>query len=515
MQKYCKFTYLRTYKIIFLIGTLNAELSNTLDFQRALIFQGGGSLGAYDAGVYKATYELLSERDVKLGRKGKPLFHIVAGTSIGAMNAALLVSYVRENKSWRGSADRLIEFWEYMATESFMDVIPGFNEWWNYWRNYWHFFNKDLASSESATRYYGTKQFMLKGVPRVFSLSKTLEDRRFLDPVNTWYLYSNEPLKKSLEKFAKFPIATSYQNNEPRLLLVSVDVQEGTAVVFDSYEKEDGTRKTEYGQYGPEFRRGGNDGEGYEHVISHNIGIEVDFVLASGSVPVNYDYTKLVVEDFNERQKIKSENEKRKENGNSLTTTKKVRYFWDGGIIANTPLREAVIEHRRYWNSIRKSKVPPLRAFIVNVHPIKQDSLPADYDALVDRKNDLTYHDRTLFDERMAIMITDYVNIINHLMKLAEDNKASRASIDNILKQQADTRNFSTGKHLKYSDLVEHMVSVEQVIRIERRNDTHTIANKTFDFSSPTIRQLIEDGYKETLDQEKRILQVWDAEHPR
>jgi NTE family protein len=84
---------------------------------------------------------------------------------------------------------------------------------------------------------------MLRGVPKVFSLSKTLEDRRFLDPVNTWYLYS-------LEKFAKFPIATSYQNNEPRLLLVSVDVQEGSTVVFDSYEKEDGTRKTEYGRYG-------------------------------------------------------------------------------------------------------------------------------------------------------------------------------------------------------------------------------------------------------------------------
>ena len=485
-------------------------MNTTTRFQRALVFQGGGSLGAYEAGVYKATYELLSERDVKLGRVGKPLFHIVAGTSIGAMNAAVLVSYVKENKSWQGSADRLTEFWEYMATESFMDIIPGFNEWWNYW----HYFNNDLASSESARRYYGTKQFMLRGVPKVFSLSKTLEDRRFLDPVNTWYLYSNEPLKRSLEKFAKFPITTSYQNNEPRLLLVSVDVQEGSTVVFDSYEKEDGTRKTEYGRYGPEFAKGPNDREGYEHVISHNDGIEVDFVLASGSVPVNYDYTKLRVEDSKGRHGIKSENEKQKEDENSLIT-KKVRYFWDGGIIANTPLREAVIEHRRYWVSVRKSEVPPLRVFIVNVHPIKQDSLPAEYDALVDRKNDLTYHDRTLFDERMAIMITDYVNIVNSFIKLAEDNKVKKALVDNILEQQAETRNFSTGKHFKYADLIEHMVSVEQVIRIERQNDTHTIANKTFDFSRATIRQLIRDGYEETLEQETKILQVWDSEHSR
>jgi NTE family protein len=470
-------------------------LNTTNRFQRALVFQGGGSLGAYEAGVYKATYELLSERDIKLGREGKPLFHIVAGTSIGAMNAAVLVSYVKENKSWQGSADRLTEFWEYMATESFMDIIPGFNEWWNYWR----YFNKDLASSESARRYYGTKQFMLRGVPKVFGLSKTLEDKRFLDPVNTRYLYSNEPLKRSLEKFAKFPIATSYQNNEPRLLLVSVDVQEGSTVVFDSYEKEDGTRKTQYGRYGPEFAREPNNREGYEHVISHNDGIEVDFVLASGSVPVNYDYTKLRVEDTNVRH----------------GTTKKVRYLWDGGIIANTPLREVVIEHRRYWDSVRKSEVPPLRAFIVNVHPIKQDSLPVDYDALVDRKNDLTYHDRTLFDERMALMINDYVNIVNSLIKLAEDNKVKKALVDNILEQQADTRHFATGQHLKYADLVEHMVSVEQVIRIERQNDVHTIANKTFDFSSTTIRQLMRDGYEEALEQESRIIHVWDSEHPR
>jgi hypothetical protein len=46
-------------------------------------------------------------------------------------------------------------------------------------------------------------------------------------------------------------------------------------------------------------------------------------------------------------------------------------------------------------------------------------------------------------------------------------------------------------------------------------NDTHTIANKTFDFSSTTIKQLIRDGYEETLEQETKILQVWDSEHPR
>jgi predicted acylesterase/phospholipase RssA len=337
-----------------------------------------------------------------------------------------------------------------------------------------------------------------------------LTDKTFLDPSNVWYLYSNGPLKQSLEKFAKFPIATSYEKKEPRLLLVAVDVQEGSTVVFDSYEKADGSRKTEYGRYGMEYAHNGN--EGFEHVIRYNNGIEVEFVLASGSVPVNYDYTKLMVENYSNKHKIKSENEAKKKSQSGKTVNKKERYFWDGGIIANTPLREAILEHRKYWHYVRKSEVPLLRAFIINVHPIKQEYLPANYDGVVDRKNDLTYHDRTLFDERMAIMVTDYVNIIKSLIKLANDNKIRKDLVDNILQQQALTRNFMTGKHFTYADLTEYMVSVDLVVRVERKNDIHTIANKTFDFSNATIRQLIKDGYEEALDQSSKILQKWLSE---
>jgi NTE family protein len=481
-------------------------LKSTNDFQRALIFQGGGSLGAYEAGAYKAFYELASERDKIIGREDKPLFDIVAGTSIGAMNASVLVSYVKEEKTWRGSAERLIEFWEHLATESVIDQMPGFTQWWDYW----HYLNNVVATSESARRYYNTKQFILKGVPNVFKPSQTFTDKTFLDPSNVWYLYSNGPLKQSLEKFAKFPIATSYEKREPRLLLVAVDVQEGSTVVFDSYEKVDGSRKTEYGRYDMEYAHNGN--EGFEHVIRYNNGIEVEFVLASGSVPVNYDYTKLMVENYSNKHKIKSENEDKKKNQGRKTINKKARYFWDGGIIANTPLREAVMEHRRYWHYVRKSEPPLLRAFIINVHPIKQEYLPANYDGVVDRKNDLTYHDRTLFDERMAIMITDYVNIIRNLIKLTEDTKIKKTLVDNILQQQALSRNFMTGKHFTYADLIQGMVSVDLVVRVERKNDIHTIANKTFDFSNTTIRQLIKDGYEEALDQGTKILQQWISE---
>jgi NTE family protein len=64
--------------------------------ERALVLQGGGSLGAYEAGAYRALYDGLSKKDANERKKGKSTFDIVAGTSIGAINAAVLVSY-----SWR------------------------------------------------------------------------------------------------------------------------------------------------------------------------------------------------------------------------------------------------------------------------------------------------------------------------------------------------------------------------------------------------------------------------------
>ena len=54
---------------------------------RALILQGGGALGAFQAGAFKALYEKLTREDKENGNERRPLFDIVAGTSIGAINA--------------------------------------------------------------------------------------------------------------------------------------------------------------------------------------------------------------------------------------------------------------------------------------------------------------------------------------------------------------------------------------------------------------------------------------------
>lgn len=48
--------------------------------QRALIFQGGGSLGAYEAGVFRTLYDKISDIDNKSKNKNRLLFDIITGS---------------------------------------------------------------------------------------------------------------------------------------------------------------------------------------------------------------------------------------------------------------------------------------------------------------------------------------------------------------------------------------------------------------------------------------------------
>jgi predicted acylesterase/phospholipase RssA len=496
-------------------GNNNNIITNIPAKERALVLQGGGSLGAYEAGAYKALYEWLSEKDKKEGRKKSPTFDIIAGTSIGAMNAAVLTSYVVENGTYEGSAERLIDFWNYLSKESIADANPWFKSWWDYL----HSISKSIATGEAARRYYSAKEFAISGVPNVFSPLTPMPDKKFFDLYyNTWYRFSNKPLKRSLEKFAKFPIATSYEENQPRLILVSVDVADGLPVTLDSYAKEDGSRKTEYGRY----IKHDNKEIGFERVIRYNDGISSDQVMASGCYPVNFDYASLEVESYyepinknNNPDSFLRSNSENSSNGNSSRAgastppdrvfrehyIKETRYFWDGGMMSNTPLSQLILLHRNYWYKARglKDKVPTLDTCVINVHPTRQKEIPTDHDGVVNRNYDITFSDRSHKEEEVLLLISDYVDLVRDLIRIARDNGVKDKVIDNLLNQRTKYHGLSLRPRLN-KDIVEGRFDISEIIRIERKNDEHTISDKTFDFSSGTIRHLLNNGYKDTMD---------------
>jgi NTE family protein len=213
----------------------------------------------------------------------------------------------------------------------------------------------------------------------------------------------------------------------------------------------------------------------------------------------------LAVDGQDRNDSLAREDDNRSSN---ISSSSGVRFFWDGGLLANTPLRQTYIAHRQYWLRVRKTEdnMPRLKFGIINLHPAKQKYLPSDYDGVVDRKNDIIYHDRTEFDQYVALLVSDYTTLAESLIRLAEENGVSKEALQKILNEKPKATFFATGKQGKYYDLVKGKVDVDFVVRLERKNDSHTISNKTFDFSETTIRQLIQDGYNESNEQMKEIL---------
>jgi NTE family protein len=457
--------------------------------ERAVILQGGGSLGAYEVGAYKAGCQFIKYRDRKLGNSDRPIFDIIAGTSIGAINSAILTSYVIEKKTWEGSAERLVDFWNYISTESIPDKFSDYMmSWWGYWNKFF----ADVATGETARRYYSSKEFAITGAPHVFSPPHAEPDKRFFDPLNSWYRYDNRPLKQSLEKFAKFPIATSREDNQPRLLLVTVDVMESLPVVFDSHAKESGTRESGYGRLIVEKNdKDSSENQkviGYEHVIKYPQGITSDHVIASAAVPINFDYSQIEAERYNAKTKCYE---------------KERRYFWDGGILANTPLMQVVLAQRQYWYFGKKVKdaVPKLNIFQVNLHPARVDKVPWDHDGAVNRNFDISLGDRSKSDETIILSLQMYSQLVKELIQLAKEHGATQKMIDDLLDRPIPVQERLEGaRATKYRDGVEGAFNLGEILRVQRKHDDYSVSNKIFDFSSNTIKRLLLDGYNDTID---------------
>ena len=234
--------------------------------------------------------------------------------------------------------------------------------------------------------------------------------------------------------------------------MVAVDVADGIPVTFDSYAKADGSRKTEYGRYLKQ-----QDGKeiGFERIIRYNDGITLDQVMASGCFPVNFDYALLEVESYFSHDSVSNNDlPQRSENdgGNRIGTgtssptdrdfggqyRKEIRHFWDGGLLTNTPLAELVLLHRDYWYRIRglKDKVPTLTVDVINVHPTRQIQIPNDHDGVIDRKNDITFSDRSHKDEDVLLLVSDYIDLVRDLIRVAKENGVKDKAINDLLNQR-------------------------------------------------------------------------------
>jgi len=172
--------------------------------QTALVLQGGGALGAYQAGVYEA----LAEQGIA------PEW--VAGVSIGAINAALIAGNPPERR-----VARLREFWNGVSSQLLLPALPE------------HFgiearglFNE---SSAALTALFGVPGFFSPRIPPAP-----------LQPAGTpgaLSYYDTSPLRHTLEKLIDFDLINADEaRSKVRLSVGAVDVETGNSIYFDSVD---------------------------------------------------------------------------------------------------------------------------------------------------------------------------------------------------------------------------------------------------------------------------------------
>jgi NTE family protein len=209
--------------------------------QIALLLQGGGALGSYQAGVYEALADANLHPDW------------VAGISIGAINSAIIAGNPPERR-----VNALRKFWQLVSTSPL--GIPYFGG------------VKLDDMQHQLVNQTRAMNILLFGAPNFFVPR--------MPPPTVWppagpdkaSYYDNAPLRTTLERLVDFDRINA---GEMRFSVGAVDIRSGNFTYFDSK-----THKI-----------------GYEHVA------------ASGSLPPGFPATRI---------------------GDS--------YFWDGGLISNTPL---------------------------------------------------------------------------------------------------------------------------------------------------------------------------------
>lgn len=577
-------------KLVIFTKNKNGETFSIPTKQRALVLQGGGALGYYEIGVLQSLCEhlfnntksndendklvegknlnvskvnldhLLNKTDDNVNNQhnGDQFFDIIAGVSIGAINAVFLVDYVlKNNGKWDGADLKLKDFWNNFKANTYAESNPWFETIWDSLR----FFNGGLASTEAARRYWSFYELAclsppFGGVSPNLCNSSMQFDTKYFSHLNNFLSYDYSPLMNLMEKSISYPIKTDFEKNQPRLLLLSVDVKDcSTAVTFDSFRN----YKSVCDVCGQDLKQNKLLAK---HVIEHikeisNTTKDIDNKIISKSIPSpegtgdpsnnaeEYIWTSIYGDedaDKNIRKHVVSYNGIDNDilmasclfpYSNYHTSfydlvSREQRTFWDGAFLSNTPLRELLQKHKDFWTSYFKAneidydktgedeseiyqnqslgrssgrpKIPDLEVFIVNLYPAletKDDPIPKDRDKIEDRMNDIRFHDRSKYDEKVAHLVTDYVDLTRRLIRLAkETGKVSDKQLKDLLEITGESTTRDVKKRRNFLGLVEDKFMVK-VYRIDREDDKDTIFGKASDFTPTTLEILYQEGVED------------------
>lgn len=395
-----------SYKIKEESNPRHKESRNT---ENVLVMQGGGSLGAFACGVYKA----LVKQNIRID--------IVAGTSIGAVNAAIIVG------SKTDSPEKDLEnFWMEIG-ESNVQIIPDLfvYDWDGHDKKY---LLKRISSASINAAFFGVpKMFVPRwqrwNIGNIMNSTPVREE--CFDPRNWTYVYDHSPLAKTLDNYIDYKKLNLAATREElpsvlRLIITAVNVMTAKPLVFDNTQIE----------------------------------IKSKHILASAGYPT-YGFPWVKVEDD--------------------------VYAWDGSLLSNTPIREVLYVSPRNDKNI----------FIVENYPQKIDRLPSNMIEVTNRYKDILFSDKDMFNIQMSKLVTRQIQLIEKLYDIFE-NFADHSKIrpDEINKIKVE-----------YENLIENYgAEIKSVTRIIRSEIESPNILKNADFSSKTIKDLIEQGERKTLE---------------
>lgn len=328
--------------------------------ENVLVLQGGGSLGAFACGVFKG----LVKKDIRID--------IAAGTSMGAVNAAIIVG----SKTDHPEKD-LEEFWLEIA-ESNHTIIPD-----TYLLYYdsisGRYIPKQISSASANAAIFGVPKMF---VPRWWSLQPTdqgiLSDGEedgpqppyFTDPRSWTYVYDHSPLAKTLDKYVDYKKLNLAATKEElpqirRLIITAVDVMTSRPLIFDNTKME----------------------------------IKAKHILASSGYPI-YGFPWVEVE--------------------------KGLYGWDGSLLSNTPVREVLSASPRNDKNI----------FIVENYTRNIHRLPSNMAEVESRAKDILFSDKNMENIKMSKLITRQIQLIERLYevfdKLVDKSKLDDKEVEKI-----------------------------------------------------------------------------------